>query len=151
MPSHQRDFLTKIVGKRNSRNVPNQFLLSINTALFYYLVLREVKYFQLAKKTVYQITDEALCINYSFLGFKKILDIKFDDINHLHLVEYEYGDIKKGSIWIYNESDIKAYDIVKKERSNLPRIQMVQNYKEGLGVLRSLVKEAKKKDQHSDC
>ena len=113
------------------------FLVFVFSA--YRFFIRELKYYQLAKNTTYQITKEEILIKYAFLGFKKILRIDLNEISNLHEVEYQFEDVVKGSIWIYHTSDVRAYDVVKKERTNLPRIQMVQNHKEALRLLRSLV------------
>lgn len=105
----------------------------------YRFFIRELKYYQLAKNTIYQITKDEIRIKYTFLGFKKNVHIDLAEISNLHEVEFEFDDGAKGSIWIYHASDVKAYDVVKKERTVLPRIQMVRNHKEALSLLRSLV------------
>lgn len=121
------------------------FVCFIASYALYRFFIREYKYYQLAKNTVYQITKDEIRINYSFLGFKKKVTILFNEISHLHEIEYDYEGVTKGSIWIYHDSDVKAYDVVKRERTVLPMIQMVQNHKEGLRLLTSLVKESKNK------
>ncbi len=105
----------------------------------YKFFIRELKYYQLAKNTRYQITKDEILIKYAFLGFKKTVRIDLKEISNLHEVEFQYDDGIKGSILIYHASDVRAYDVVKKERTVLPRIQMVKNHKEALSILRSLV------------
>ena len=119
------------------------FVSFIASYALYRFFIREYKYYQLAKNTIYQITKDEIRIKYSFLGFKKTVTIPFKEISHLHEVEYDYEGVIKGSIWIYHESDVKAYDVVKRERTVLPMIQMVQNHKKGLSLLRSLIKKSK--------
>lgn len=114
----------------------------------YKFFIREIKYYQLAKNTIYQITKDQIWIKYAFLGFKKTVAININEISYLHEVEYEYEGVTKGSIWIYHDSEVKVYDVVKKERSVLPRIQMVQNHKEALALLQSLISDAKKSLRH---
>lgn len=120
------------------------FVLLINSYVLYRFILREVKYYQLAKNTVYLITNEEIIIKYSFLGFTKEVRIKLEEISYLHEVEYQYGKDVMGSIWIYHESDVKAYDIVKKERTVLPRIQMVQNHKLVQEILAPFIRKNKR-------
>ncbi len=119
------------------------FICLLASYAIYRFFIREFKYYQLAKNTIYQITKDEILIKYSFLGFKKTVQIPIDEISHLHEIEYDYDGIVKGSIWIYHDSDVKAYDLVKRERTVLPMIQMVQNHKTGLSLLRSLIKESK--------
>lgn len=120
------------------------FVLLINSYIVYRFFIRELKYYKLAKTTIYQITNKEIIIKYFFFGFKKIVHIDLKEISYLHEVEYQYGLETKGSIWIYHSSDVKVYDIVKKERTVLPRIQMVQNHKEALSLLNKLISNNKR-------
>lgn len=96
--------------------------------IIYWTIIREIKYYQLAKHTTYEIDCDSIMISYNFWGLKKELKIPLKEINQIHLIRYQQGDNKKGSIWIYTINKVKAYHVAKKERSNIARIEMISDY-----------------------
>jgi len=101
-------------------------------------IIREIKYYQLSKNTLYQITNDAINIHQRFLGFNKSIRIPIQDIDTLHLVRYDTDNGVKGSIWIYEKNDIKSIDIQKRERTKIPKMHMISNYKDAFKILQTL-------------
>jgi len=54
------------------------------------------------------------------------------------LVRYDTDNGVKGSIWIYEKNDIKSIDIQKRERTKIPKMHMISNYKDAFKILQTL-------------
>lgn len=113
----------------------NRFDLFIFTILywavpFYLFFLREIKYYQLAKKTIYEITENEIIFHHNFLSLKRKQIFPFSNIRLFHLVEYHVDGIEKGSIFIYTKTKVKTYDIRDRERNSIPKIEMIREYNE---------------------
>ena len=106
----------------------------------YYLFIREIKYYQLAKKTTYEITVDEIIFHHNFLGLKRSKKIPFSNIKLFHLVKFQVGDIKKGSIFIYTKTEVRTYDIGERERNTIPKIERITEYNQVCNTLISLLK-----------
>lgn len=110
------------------------------SSVVYYLFIREIKYYQLAKKTTYEITEDEIIFYHKFSGFKRSKKIPFSNIKLFHLVKFQVGDIEKGSIFIYTKTKVRTYDIGERERNTIPKIERITEYNQVCSTLISLLK-----------
>jgi len=112
--------------------------------LIYWFVIREIKYYQLAKHTSYKLYEDELIIENKYFGKLKETKIPIQEISNIHLVKYEDDEKLKGSIWIYTKEDFRSFDLYKRERNNIPKIELVSDYKSIVASLKRLIIQNKK-------
>ena len=120
------------------------FGLSFGAFLVYWLIIREIKYYQVTKNTTYQITEKSIIFSQKFLGKEKITHLPIDQVKLFHLVKYNLEEGQKGTIFIYMNEEITAFDLVEKEQNNLPKIQLVSDFANAFKLLQRLKQSSKK-------
>jgi len=103
--------------------------------LFYWLVIREIKYFQMTKSTTYAITDYEVITKSKTFGKNKTFTIPIEDIKKVHIVKYTEEGIETGSIFLYLDYHLDTYNLTKKERSHQFVIERVFNFEEAKELL----------------
>lgn len=114
------------------------YMVLFSFLVFYWTIIREIKYYQLCKNTVYQIDEDFVKITYKYLWLKRVIEISNHEIKQVHLVKYQQENGEKASIWIYTEKKVESYFIAKKERSNIARLEMISNYSTVYNLLTKL-------------
>jgi len=114
------------------------YVIALSCFLIYWFFIRELKYYQLVKSTNYLITAEAVMIKQKFLGREHFVTIDLTQIEHVHVVQFENEYINNGTIYLYTKPDINAYDLVRKERTNLPKLEHIRDFQKVKNILKTL-------------
>ncbi|MFK7806488.1 MAG: hypothetical protein AB8F74_01680 [Saprospiraceae bacterium] len=106
--------------------------------LIYWLIIREIKYYQITKSMKYELTNDSLIFKYYFFGKEVTKEISLSEIRKIHLVKFKEDDIVTGSIYIYFDKEIKFYSVSKKERTNQAVIERVNGFEKFIELFNGL-------------
>ncbi|MCH2082721.1 MAG: hypothetical protein MK226_10040 [Saprospiraceae bacterium] len=115
------------------------YFLGLSSFMVYWFFIREIKYYQMVKNTIYYITKNDIQIRQRFLGKERITSIGLDQIKQLYLIRFNDKQSESGTINLYTKSKMNAYDLTEKERTHLPKLEHIADFYEVMSLLKKLM------------